>query len=336
MFKNSKRLFIFAVLFIALIITPVFLNIYYNFLLSPVSPKTSVQSKFFVIRPGTPVVNTSKNLKSEGLIKNSLAFRLLVAQMGIGKNIQAGDFRLSPSMSSREIASQLTHGAVDIWVTLPEGLRVEEQAAIIEEKLKFGQNDSYQFNKNEYIKVAEEGYMFPDTYLIPKDASTKFVADKLRQTFDLKVNESIFTGAKAKNLTKSQLVTLASLIEREAKTSEEKPIVAGILINRLNAKIALQVDATVAYAKGYDSAQNTWWPQVSTQDYQTIKSTYNTYLSTGLPPGPIASPGLESIRAAANPADTEYLYYLHDSEGNIHYAKTIDEHNKNIQEFLYK
>lgn len=332
--KNRQRLFIFAILFILLIIAPVILNIYYNFLLEPVSKETTIESKFFVIRPGTPVVNISYDLKEDGLIKNSLAFRLLVAQMGIGKNIQAGDFRISPSMSSREIANQLTHGAVDIWITLPEGLRIEEQATIIEEKLKFGSNDTYQFDKNEFIKLAEEGYMFPDTYLIPKDATANFVVKKLRETFNIKVNESLIISASQNDLSETELINLASIIERESKTPEEKPIIAGILINRLENGIALQVDATVQYAKGYDSAQNTWWPQVTTADYDSVNSPYNTYLLPGLPPKPISSPGLASIKAAASPADTEFLYYLHDKNGNIHYAKTYEEHNDNIQQYL--
>lgn len=287
------------------------------------------------MRPGTPVSTIASGLKEERLIKNSLAFRFLVGQMGIGKNIQAGDFRLSPSMSAREIAEELTHGAIDVWVTFPEGLRVQEQAEIIEGKLNFAANDVYHFNKDEYIEIAEEGYMFPDTYLIPKDAAASDVASLLRSTFDQKVDASYLADGRENGFTANQLITLASLIEREAKTNDEKPIIAGILKNRLNAGIALQVDATVQYAKGYDSANNSWWSQVSPADYQSVDSPYNTYQISGLPPSPIASPGLESIRAAANPADTEYFYYLHDREGNIHYAETIDEHDKNIQEYLF-
>lgn len=334
MFNNKKRIVIFAFLFILLVISPVLLNTYYNFLLSPLNSQ-SQESKIFVIRPGTAVKTIATNLKDEGLVKSTIAFRLLVIQMGIGKNIQAGDFRLSPSMSSRDIAGELTHGAIDVWVTFPEGLRIEEQAEIIEKKLRFSQNDIYQFDKKEYLENAQEGYMFGDTYLIPKDATAGDIVLLLRNTFDQKVNPSIFADGRKNNLTELQLITLASLIEREAKTDEEKPVIAGILINRLENGIALQVDATVQYAKGYDSANDTWWPQVSTFDYQNIKSSYNTYLSPGLPVDPIANPGLESIKAAANPADTDYFYYLHDLEGNIHYAERIEEHEENIQQYLF-
>jgi len=317
---------------VILVIAPIALNKYYNFLLQP--PSKTEKQDIFVIKPGQAVVVTAQNLKEQGFIKNSLAFRLLVSQMGIGKNIQAGDFRLSPTMSAKEIAKELTHGAIDIWVTFPEGLRKEEQAEKIEAKLKFGSNENYQFDKKQYLKIAEEGYMFPDTYLIPKDASAQDVSTLLRSTFKTKVEDSILSNAKNKDLSPQEIIILASLIEREVRNEEERPIIAGILSNRLKDGIALQVDATIQYAKGYDSSNNTWWPQISTEDYQTTKSPYNTYLSPGLPPGPICNPGMESIKSASSPAQTEYYYYLHDSSGKAHFAKTIEEHNKNIADYL--
>ena len=327
-----KKLPIFAIIFILLILTPVALNQYYNYQLQ--APSTDNTLQRFVIKPGQPVTQIARNLKKAGLIKNALVFRLLVAQMGIGKNIQAGDFRLAPNMPARDLAGELTHGAIDIWITFPEGLRVEEMAEIIEASLKIPENEKYAFDKKEFIKIASEGYMFPDTYLIAKDATAQDITTRLRTTFDEKVDPKTFEKSVENNLSRENLVTLASIIEREAKTNEERPIIAGILINRLNAGIALQVDATVQYAKGYDSAKNSWWPSVSTPDYQSVDSLYNTYLYPGLPPSPIANPGIESIRSAAEPTDTVYMYYLHDADGKIHYAQTIEEHNRNIREFL--
>ena len=333
MLANKKRLVIFAILFVLLIVTPVITNIYYKFLLKPAVPN-SKDEKIFVIAPRTPVIEIAQDLEQDNLIKNPLAFRFLVSRMGIGKNIQAGDFRLSPSMSSREIADELTHGVIDVWITFPEGLRIEEQAASIEKALNFESNDLYQFNVVDYIELAEEGYMFPDTYLIPKDATASDIVALLRNTFDEKVDAEVFASGRKNGLTENQLITLASLIEREANTSDEKPTIAGILMNRLNSGTALQVDATVQYAKGFDESNKTWWPQITQLDYQQVRSNYNTYRTAGLPPGPIASPGFDSIQAAANPQDTEFFYYLHDSEGNIHYAKTIQEHNLNVQKYI--
>jgi len=329
---KKPRSLIFLIIFIILISAPIGLNQYYNYLLRPISNMESFQ--IFVIKPGQPVARIAKNLESTKLIKNALAFRLFVAQTGIAKNIQAGDFRLSPHLSAREIAEFLTHGAIDVWITFPEGTRIEEMAQLIEVKLKTATNDKYQFDKNEFIKIALEGYMFPDTYLIARDASSQDIVQRLRKTFEDKVDKKITSAGSKNNLKEEEVIILASLIEREAKTNEERPIIAGILINRLNTGLALQVDATVQYAKGYDVANSSWWPSITQEDYRSVKSAYNTYLNPGLPPAPIANPGLESIRSAATPTQTDYLYYLHDKEGKIHFAKTIEEHNKNIQEFL--
>lgn len=276
----------------------------------------------------------ASNLEKEHLIRNAVAFRFLVAQLGITSRIQAGDYQIPQNLSAKDLAKLLTFGAIDVWVTFPEGQRIEQQAETIVNKLKTDDNDKYQFDKEQYLKAAEEGYMFPDTYLVSKEASAGAVAEKLRDTFNAKVSKSLLIKGLKNNLTQNQVVILASLIEREAKTPEERPIIAGILLNRLKAGIALQVDATVQYAKGYNAANKTWWPGVTTDDYRSVKSPYNTYLNPGLPPGPICNPGLDSISAAAQPADTDYFYYVHDSKGKIHYAKTGAEHEANIQKYL--
>ncbi len=332
--KMPKKFTFFALLFILVIITPVILNKFYNYELAAVDPNSKNITKLFVVTPGEPLVTIAQDLKKENLIKNAFAFHLLVAQMGISKSVQAGDFRLSAAMNAKEIASQLTHGAIDVWITFPEGTRVEEMADIIDKKLNSSQNQKYGFDKKEFISQASEGNMFPDTYLVAKDAATKDIATRLRTTFDEKVDRKILLKGIGNNLTEQEVVILASIIEREAKSDEERPIIAGILLNRLNAQIALQVDATVQYSKGYDSSKNSWWPQVTQEDYTSVKSQYNTYLHSGLPPKPICNPGLESIKAAAEPAKTDYLFYLHDSKGKIHYAKTNQEHEGNKKEFL--
>lgn len=314
-------------------LAPIILLKYYNFLLSPLS-SSNKENQIFIVKPGQPLSQIAQNLGKANIIRNAFAFRLLATQMGIAKNIQAGDYRFSPGQSAKEIAKELTHGAIDVWITFPEGLRAEEQAQKISNILNTAQNDKAQFKSDQYIKLAIEGYMFPDTYLIAKDAGAVDIAKRLRNTFDQKVDSRILEKGAKNNLTQYQIVILASIIEREARQDEEKPIIAGILLNRLQAGIALQVDATIQYAKGYDAAKKTWWAPVSVSDYSSVRSPYNTYLNPGLPPGPISNPGLVSIRAAAEPADTPYLYYLHDQKGKIHYAKTIQEHNTNIQKYL--
>ncbi|MEX2028718.1 MAG: endolytic transglycosylase MltG [Candidatus Curtissbacteria bacterium] len=328
--KKPSRLI--AVIIVILVITPIALLKYYNFLLS--APSQDEQAQIFVVTPGQGLNQIAKNLEEAKLIRNTLAFRVLATQMGIVKNIQAGDFRFSPNQSAKEIAQLLTHGALDLWITFPEGMRIEQQAEKISETINTPDNDKSQFDPDEYIKLAEEGYMFPDTYLISKDAAAVDITTRLKDTFEAKVSPAILAKGLKNGLTEYEVVILASLIERESRADDEKPTVAGILLNRLNAGIALQVDATVQYAKGYDAAKKTWWVPVSVSDYTSVRSPYNTYLNPGLPPTPISSPGLSSIRAAAEPADTPYFYYLHDSEGKIHYAETIEEHQENIEKYL--
>jgi len=329
---RGMRLKLLIILIIIVIGAPLILNTYYNSLLTPVTTEKSF--KRFVITPGQPFSQIAKNLEKEKLIKSALAFRLLAAQLGIINKIQAGDFSLPTNLSSKELAKLLTHGALDIWITFPEGQRIEQQARTIDEKLNTSDNNEFQFDKNEYIALAEEGYMFPDTYLISKEASAGAVVEKLRNTFSAKVPQSLLLGGIKNNLTQNEVIILASIIERESRSNEERPVIAGILLNRLKEGMPLQVDATVQYAKGYNAANTTWWPQVTPEDYQSVDSPYNTYLHTGLPPGPISNPGLESIRAAAEPASTPYLYYLHDTNGKVHYATTGAQHNANIQKYL--
>jgi len=282
------------------------------------------ESIVFVVQKGSGLKEIAGKLEEAKLIKNRIIF-FLYARLGKyeGK-IQAGDFRLSPSMNVKEIAGNLTHGTLDIWVTVTEGRRATEIAEILKEKIP-----TYNFSwKN--ILVSNEGYLFPDTYLIPKDTNIEMVISQMRNNFEQKYSEVNTSNSK---LTKTQIIILASLIEREAITNAEKPIIAGILLNRLNAGMALQVDATIQYAKGQNAVNKKWWEPVTVQEYKSVISPYNTYLQPGLPPGPISNPGLEALRAAANPTDTDYLYYMHGKNGQIRYAKTLQEHNENIQRY---
>jgi UPF0755 protein len=292
-----------------------------------VSPVDSGNKKVsvFMVEKGDGIRSISTRLKEKGFIKSPVAFFILIKQLGLDKKIQAGDFRLSPSMTTEEIAQNLTHGTEDVQITIPEGLRTTEIAELLKENIP-----SYDPAWLDML-VANEGYLFPDTYRIPKDTTIQTVIKQMRDNFDQKYAQINTINSK---LNKSQIVILASLIEREAITNAEKPIIAGILVNRLNAGIALQVDATIQYAKGQNPITKKWWEEVTIDEYKSVKSSYNTYLFTGLPPGPISNPGLEALRAAANPADTNYLYYLHDKNGQIHYAKTVEGHEANIRKYL--
>ncbi len=185
-----------------------------------------------------------------------------------------------------------------------------------------------------------EGSLFPDTYLFPPDASASTVAGKMKAIFNDKI-DSLKNDITSNGYTEAQVVTLASIIERETKTDEERPVVAGILLKRLDSGVALQVDASVQYALASENCKlkiencENWWPVILRADLE-INSPYNTYKFTGLPPAPIANPGFSSLSAAANPSDSEYWYYIHDPDGDIHYAKDLNGHNANIRRYLDK
>lgn len=280
----------------------------------------------FSVKDGDGVRSIAANLKEQHLIKSPTAFFILVKLMGIEHGLQKGDFRLAKSMDMTTIAKELMHGYNDIRITLLEGWRNEEIASLLSKDLDVPES--------EFAKVAREGYMFPDTYAVPKDASAAAVAAILLDNFNAKVTPQMRSAAKAKGLSLSDLVTLASLVEREGRTETDKPIIAGVLLNRLKAGWPLQVDATLQFALGYQTSEKSWWKKELTDADRSVASPYNTYKNTGLPPGPICNPGLVSINAVINASATEYWYYIHDPSGAAHFAKTIEEQNANIAKYL--
>ena len=211
-------------------------------------------------------------------------------------------------------------------MTTLEGWRAEEVAAKLSKDLDIPES--------EFLKVAREGYMFPDTYLFPKDATVGAVARLFFSTFDAKVDEKMRADAKKTGLTFDEVMTLASIVEREGRTAEDRPMIAGILLNRLKADWPLQADATLQYALGYQVREKTWWKKELFDDDKKVKSPYNTYLNPGLPPGPIANPGIVSIKAVIYPKTSDYWYYLHDPKGGVHYGRTLEDHNRNIEKYL--
>lgn len=312
-------------LIIIIILIGIGLYLYYKEGTLPVN-KNDQSTKIFVITRGESLSNIAKNLANEGLIRNKIVFYLVVKKLGIERKIQAGDFRLSPSMDVYQIAKILTHGTLDIWVTLIEGMRKEEIAQII--------SSNFNIPEIEFIKLAKEGYLFPDTYLIPKDATVGSIINILENNFNKKFNKDLKEKAKLRNLSPEETIIIASLIEREAKFNEDRPLVASVILNRLKIGMKLDIDATIQYALGYQPKEKTWWKRNLTKEDLEIDSPYNTYKNPGLPPTPIANPGLDSIKAVINAPQTDYLYYLSDKKGRIHFAKTLEEHNENVRKYL--
>lgn len=289
--------------------------------------KSSKTNTTFVVHQGEGLRSISNRLATDHLVNDSIVFFLLTKALSLDSKIEAGDFTLSQSMSAAQIAKELTHGAKDVWVTIPEGKRSEEVATLLQPKLS-----NYNSSWNASLD-ANEGYLFPDTYLFPKNASVNEIIKIMRDNFDQKY--ASVSSTNTSGLSEKDVITLASILEREGKTAQNKAMIASVLINRIKLGMPLQVDATVQYALGYQPDEHSWWKNDSniTAADLTLNSPYNTYVATGLPPGPICNPGLTSIKAALNPAQTDYLYYISDKNGNYHFAKTADEHNANIQKY---
>jgi UPF0755 protein len=296
--------------------------------ISAVSSQPSAISKIFVVKKGESLSLVANRLEKEGLIRSALAFKILVSTQGLANKIQAGDFRLRSSLTAKEIAQILTHGTLDVWLTFPEGWRREEYGQRLAANLE-------DFDYQEFLDLTEnlEGKLFPDTYLIPKDASPSAVIKILTQNFEKKTKDL--------KISRQELI-LASIVEREARVEEDRSIVAGILLKRWQKNWALQADATIQYAIATAHCPlstvycQEWWPKKLTKEDLNIDSPYNTYKYKGLPPKPICNPGLAAIKAVLNPVETDYWFYLSDSQGKIHYAKTLEEHEENISKYLLK
>ncbi len=287
---------------------------------------TDANPVLFVVNKGEGIRSVAARLAQENLIRSPTSFYILVKFLGIEKQVQAGDFRLNKTMDAETIARELTHGILDVWVTTLEGWRVEEVATRLAKDLDIPEQ--------EFLKHAREGYMFPDTYLIPRDASPAAVARILLANFDKKVTPTLRRDALKSGLSFQEVLTMASVVEREGRTDEDRPVIAGILLKRLKADWPLEADATLQYALGYDPLGKTWWRKNITSDDKRVRSPYNTYLNPGLPQAPIANPGLAAIKSVIYPTQSPYWYYLHDPKGTVHYAKTLEEHNANIAKYL--
>ena len=291
---------------------------------------------FFSVNKGDGLAEIAGHLHKEGLIRDTLHFRFLSVFLRTARRIKAGGYYLSLAMSSSEIAKELTRGVNDQWVTVVEGLRSEEIGQLLIKK-GFG-IDPLVWDKT--IKAdGLEGTLFPDSYLLPAGADQTKILQIFSRNFQKKVVNGLKEEFSQSNLSLKEVLTLASIVEREVKHEADRVLVAGILLKRLKNSWPLQVDATVQYAlalKGCTilTSPCDWWPaKLGTEDLK-IKSSYNTYLNRGLPPFPICNPGLSAIKAVLNFKDSSYWFYLSDPQGNIYFAKTAQEHAANISKYL--
>lgn len=307
----------------------------------------------------------SKFLKDRGFIKNEEGFKIAYFKiMGMDASLgikvyrstcidcfTPGAYKLSKSMNAWQIAKVLKNKPYMQWVVIPEGLRKEQIADILGDPLSLNWSEKQKsdwvtsFTAMQYDYI--EGVYFPDTYLIPVDEKPLDVANRLRAHFEEKL-APYSKEALNKNVKWDTLLKIASIVQREAAGQNDMPLVSGIIWNRLFGGMKLEIDATVQYARDdiihYGEARHdtqplnylsagSWWTPLKAGDTD-IASPYNTYRNKGLPPHPICNPGLSAIKAALNPAETECLYYLHDSDRQIHCSKTYKEHQANIAIYL--
>lgn len=319
----------------------------------PADP-TNDREVAFTIETGDTVTQVSDELQRLGLITDAGVFRRLLQYHGADSNIEAGAYVLRPSMTMAEIMDVLQHGRLaSTTVTILEGWRSEEVAAALEEAgvvsaeafLQVVQAgaaavdaESYPFleDRPEGSPTDLEGFLFPDTYQFPTDSDAVRVVETMLQNWDRRVSDDLREKAADRGLTLHEVLTLASVVEREAVVDQERPLIAGVYLNRLESGMRLEADPTVQYALGFDADSGRWWTPLTVDQVQNTDSPYNTYRVDGLPPGPICNPGLASIQAVLNPEQTDYLYFVANQragDGSHVFAITFDEHVANVQQY---
>ena len=279
-----------------------------------VPASTEKQEVLFSVERGEGIFQISDNLKAKGLIKNKYVFVLYVFLTGQRDKLQAGEYSLSSSMKISEIVFKIASGdVVKEKITIIEGWNLRDIGWYFENKGMFQAEELYERTKL-------EGYLFPDTYEIRRGISLDEIVQKMIDNFNVKLTADLRTEIQEQGRTTPEIITMASLLEKEVKTREDKKTVAGILWKRMEIGMPLQVDATITYITQKQSVM------VSKEDTQ-VDSPYNTYKYQGLPAGPICNPGLDSIEAAIYPEETLYWYYLSASDGETIFSKTLEEHN---------
>jgi len=307
--------------------------------LSPVATKGNTHDVVVAVPLQATAGQVSKILEQNELVRSSFVFSLYARLWGMDGRIKAGEYRLSNGLSTPEVLRELVDGRLAIQsFTIPEGFTTTQVADLLVtkgliNKEKFfsdvaGENFPYSFiqglpKDNRRL----EGYLFPDTYQVTRGSSESSVIDLMLKRFDLEMSQLDYPARVNKvGMTLHQAVTIASMVEREARIDEERPLIAGVIYNRMRRSMPLQIDATIQYALGANK------PKIYYKDLE-IDSPYNTYRIHGLPPGPIAMPGKSSLLAAVNPARTEYLYYVAKPDGSHAFATTLAEHNANKERY---
>ncbi len=295
--------------------------------------KNHEEESVFVVGRNQTESEIIAKLYAQNLIKNKTIFSAALFLRGKHDKIEPGGYYMSQTMTSWQIIDKVTSSPDMKWVIVREGLRKEQIGELLAETFGWNTEDVEKWNTI-YTKMDidhVEGTYFPDTYLIPIDEDGLAIAKRMTRRFNEQF-EPYITQFAEQNIKWTTGLTLASIIQREAAGKEDMSLIAGILWNRLEKDMKLEIDATVQYARG--KTEEGWWTLISSEDIQTIDSPYNTYMYNGLPPHPIANPGIDAIDAVLHPTQTNCLYYLHDSNRQIHCAETYEGHKENIEKYL--
>ena len=296
----------------------------------------AADEQFVDLPPGASTRAIGARLVAAGVVRDALTFRVALWRSGVSRQLKAGEYRFDRPVTALDVVRKIARGDVYLRpITFPEGLTIDDMAALFEAH-GFGTAASFRSAASDRSLVADldprardlEGYLFPETYALPRRASAGDLVRMMVRRFH-QVFAALGAEATGEGLSVREVVTLASIVEKETGKADERPLVAAVYLNRLRIHMGLQCDPTVIYALRRAGRFN----GNLTRDSLTWDSPYNTYVHAGLPPGPIAAPGQSSLDAAVHPAEVDYLYFVSRNDGSHAFARSLDEHNRNVYRY---
>lgn len=295
------------------------------------------KERFIDITHGSDAVTIARQLIAAGIVRDRWAFRYATWKTKSASRLQAGEYKFDSPMTAIQVLEKIARGRVHLrTITFPEGLTLAQMAEIFGAS-DFGTREEFYASGQNTELVAHfdqdaidlEGYLFPDTYALPRNATAGQLVSAMVASFEQKFDEELRRESQVRGFTPREVVTLASIIERETARADERTVVSGVFTNRLELGMLLQSDPTVIYALQRAGL----YKNNLTRANLRFDSPYNTYVYAGLPPGPIASPGLAALKAAVQPDDVQYLYFVSRNDGSHVFAASLREHNRNVREY---
>lgn len=298
----------------------------------------------FTVMVGETAVSVANRLYEQSLISDPDVFRRFLSYNGLDATLEAGDYELRRNMTMREVAETLQKANFEeVSVTIPEGWRAEQVAELLTQQqimdgtaflaaVRQGVGVEHPLLADRPAGASYEGYLFPDTYRLPIKATPEDLIQRMVENMASKIPPNALDLAAGQGYTFYEILTIASIVEREAVIPAERPTIASVYLNRLAQGMYLQADPTVQYAMGYQTDAGVWWKTpVTLDEYSQVNSPYNTYLNPGLPPGPIANPGASSIIATLQPEQTDYIFFMGcGGEGAHLFANNYETHQQNV------